>query len=276
MCFQVVFAVTEFVIIGLGQQFVENPPVDLATLYADMSPSILLVFILSTGSDPMGAFQRFASERGYQDRYLYMHCDIYTPFTHSLPKCHSQLSYICKYIHTWLNTPSVVHSLLLNIFFHIECVIHVSDNLQTDLIKIKNFSIWYLWRGFLLPWFSCKKGLHSSHFAQNWGTTGISAWTSILLLPTLHFYFRSHASFSIAVLITFSSTHTVISSCVCASPTYHNYSWGDQIWWVLLSFSHDIPHQISRSLIQRSHSYCLLVFIMTSCHPEMLLGTTLQ
>ncbi len=90
MCFQVVFAVTEFVIIGLGQQFVENPPVDLATLYADMSPSIPLVFILSTGSDPMGAFQRFASERGYQDRYLYMHCDIYTLLTHSLPKCHSQ------------------------------------------------------------------------------------------------------------------------------------------------------------------------------------------
>lgn len=67
MCFQVVFAVTEFVIIGLGQQFVENPPVDLATLYADMSPSIPLVFILSTGSDPMGAFQRFAKERVYQD-----------------------------------------------------------------------------------------------------------------------------------------------------------------------------------------------------------------
>uniref|UniRef100_A0A671M0J4 Dynein heavy chain ATP-binding dynein motor region domain-containing protein n=1 Tax=Sinocyclocheilus anshuiensis TaxID=1608454 RepID=A0A671M0J4_9TELE len=56
VCFQVVFAVTEFVIISLGQQFVENPPVDLATLYADMSPSIPLVFILSTGSDPMGAF----------------------------------------------------------------------------------------------------------------------------------------------------------------------------------------------------------------------------
>ncbi|XP_076873752.1 dynein axonemal heavy chain 6 isoform X2 [Brachyhypopomus gauderio] len=65
---QVVRAVTEFVIISLGQQFVENPPVDLATLYADMSPSTPLVFILSTGSDPMGAFQRFAKERGYLDR----------------------------------------------------------------------------------------------------------------------------------------------------------------------------------------------------------------
>ncbi|XP_030643583.1 dynein heavy chain 6, axonemal [Chanos chanos] len=65
---KLVFAVTEFVIVSLGKQFVENPPVDLATLYADMSPSTPLVFILSTGSDPMGAFQRFAKERGYLDR----------------------------------------------------------------------------------------------------------------------------------------------------------------------------------------------------------------
>ncbi|KAK6493365.1 dynein heavy chain 6 [Huso huso] len=65
---KVVFAVTDFVIESLGKQFVENPPVDLATLYNDMSPSTPLVFILSTGSDPMGAFQRFARERGYLDR----------------------------------------------------------------------------------------------------------------------------------------------------------------------------------------------------------------
>jgi len=76
--FQVVLAVTQFVIIGLGQQFVENPPVDLSTLYTDMSPTIPLVFILSTGSDPMGAFQRFANERGYQDRYCAL------TFIHSL------------------------------------------------------------------------------------------------------------------------------------------------------------------------------------------------
>lgn len=65
---QVVFAATEFVIVSLGKQFVENPPVDLANLYNDMSPSTPLVFILSTGSDPMGAFQRFAKDRGCLDR----------------------------------------------------------------------------------------------------------------------------------------------------------------------------------------------------------------
>ncbi|XP_029013318.1 dynein axonemal heavy chain 6 isoform X2 [Betta splendens] len=67
---KVVFAATEFVIVNLGKHFVENPPVDLANLYSDMSPSTPLVFILSTGSDPMGAFQRFAKERDCLDRVV--------------------------------------------------------------------------------------------------------------------------------------------------------------------------------------------------------------
>ncbi|XP_055452394.1 dynein axonemal heavy chain 6 [Psammomys obesus] len=65
---KVVFALTDFVIENLGKQFIETPPVDLATLYQDMSNSTPLVFILSTGSDPMGAFQRFARESGYAER----------------------------------------------------------------------------------------------------------------------------------------------------------------------------------------------------------------
>ncbi|XP_064233933.1 dynein axonemal heavy chain 6 isoform X10 [Aotus nancymaae] len=65
---KVVFALTDFVIENLGKQFVETPPVDLATLYQDMSFNTPLVFILSTGSDPMGAFQRFARESGYSER----------------------------------------------------------------------------------------------------------------------------------------------------------------------------------------------------------------
>ncbi|XP_021113900.1 dynein heavy chain 6, axonemal [Heterocephalus glaber] len=65
---KVVFAVTDFVIENLGKQFIETPPVDLATLYQDMSFSTPLVFILSTGSDPMDAFQRFSRETGYAER----------------------------------------------------------------------------------------------------------------------------------------------------------------------------------------------------------------
>ncbi|XP_072807658.1 dynein axonemal heavy chain 6 isoform X2 [Vicugna pacos] len=65
---KVVFALTDFVIENLGKCFIETPPVDLPTLYQDMSYSTPLVFILSTGSDPMGAFQRFARDSGYSGR----------------------------------------------------------------------------------------------------------------------------------------------------------------------------------------------------------------
>ncbi|XP_007947093.1 dynein axonemal heavy chain 6 [Orycteropus afer afer] len=65
---KVVFALTDFVIQNLGKRFIETPPVDLATLYQDMSYNTPLIFVLSTGSDPMGAFQRFARESGYSER----------------------------------------------------------------------------------------------------------------------------------------------------------------------------------------------------------------
>ena len=66
-----IFATTQYVQIDLGRQFVENPATDLATLYEDMSNITPLVFVLSTGSDPMGAFLRFAKECGYSDRYVW-------------------------------------------------------------------------------------------------------------------------------------------------------------------------------------------------------------
>ncbi|XP_053520536.1 dynein axonemal heavy chain 6 [Artibeus jamaicensis] len=65
---KVVFALTDFVIENLGKHFIETPPTDLPTLYQDMSYNTPLVFILSTGSDPLGAFQRFARESGYSER----------------------------------------------------------------------------------------------------------------------------------------------------------------------------------------------------------------
>lgn len=66
--FQVVFAVVDFVTENLGREFVESPPVQLSTLYRDMSNTTPLVFILSTGSDPMSSFLRFAREMEYSDR----------------------------------------------------------------------------------------------------------------------------------------------------------------------------------------------------------------
>lgn len=64
------FAVTNFVRENLGQSFVEPPPTDLPTLYIDMSNVTPLVFVLSTGSDPMGAFLRFCKEHDYLERFV--------------------------------------------------------------------------------------------------------------------------------------------------------------------------------------------------------------
>ena len=58
----------DFVTENLGREFVESPPVQLSTLYQDMSNTTPLVFILSTGSDPMSSFLRFAREMEYSDR----------------------------------------------------------------------------------------------------------------------------------------------------------------------------------------------------------------
>ena len=65
---RVITAIQDFVILNIGKQFVENPPVAIADLYESMTEKSPLVFVLSTGSDPMGAFQRFAAERDYLDR----------------------------------------------------------------------------------------------------------------------------------------------------------------------------------------------------------------
>ncbi|XP_059176449.1 dynein axonemal heavy chain 6-like [Physella acuta] len=60
-------AITEFVAQSLGKEFVESPPVALPELYENMSKVTPLVFVLSSGSDPMGAFLRFAKEMDVQD-----------------------------------------------------------------------------------------------------------------------------------------------------------------------------------------------------------------
>lgn len=54
---RVITAIQDFVILNIGKQFVENPPVQISELYDSMTEKSPLVFVLSTGSDPMGAFQ---------------------------------------------------------------------------------------------------------------------------------------------------------------------------------------------------------------------------
>ncbi|PSN37031.1 Dynein heavy chain 6 [Blattella germanica] len=65
---KLVFAITEYVKDKLGQNFVESPQIALGSLYKDTSKLTPLVFVLSTGSDPFGGFQRFAQEMGFKDK----------------------------------------------------------------------------------------------------------------------------------------------------------------------------------------------------------------
>ncbi|XP_049864535.1 dynein axonemal heavy chain 6 [Schistocerca gregaria] len=67
---KLVFAITAFVREKQGQSFIESPQVSLHVLYKDTSNVVPLIFVLSTGSDPFGAFQRFATEKGFRDRIL--------------------------------------------------------------------------------------------------------------------------------------------------------------------------------------------------------------
>ncbi|XP_023013028.2 dynein heavy chain at 16F isoform X2 [Leptinotarsa decemlineata] len=65
---KLVFAITEYVKIKLGKVFIESPQVSLNVLYQDTSNAVPLIFVLSTGSDPFGAFQRFAADMGFSDK----------------------------------------------------------------------------------------------------------------------------------------------------------------------------------------------------------------
>lgn len=57
---KIVLAVQSFVQQAMGLEFVNPPPFDLQACYNDSSAMVPLVFILSAGSDPMGAVLRAA------------------------------------------------------------------------------------------------------------------------------------------------------------------------------------------------------------------------
>ncbi|EDV29711.1 uncharacterized protein TRIADDRAFT_18356 [Trichoplax adhaerens] len=65
---EMIFAIFDFIIMNLGKEFVESPSTDLSILYQDMNQYTPLIFILSTGSDPMSGFQRFAKDQGFMSK----------------------------------------------------------------------------------------------------------------------------------------------------------------------------------------------------------------
>ncbi|KAH8862654.1 Dynein heavy chain 6, axonemal [Schistosoma japonicum] len=65
---KIIQAITNFIRISLGKEFIETPSCSLSILYKEMNCSTPLIFILSTGSDPMNQFQKFAKEFNYLER----------------------------------------------------------------------------------------------------------------------------------------------------------------------------------------------------------------
>jgi len=54
----------------MGEHFVKPPPFDLQACYNDSSNTCPLVFILSAGSDPMGAVLKAAEQMGREVSYI--------------------------------------------------------------------------------------------------------------------------------------------------------------------------------------------------------------
>lgn len=55
----------------LGAQYVEAPPFDLESSFADSNCCIPLIFILTPGTDPAQALLTFADEQGYGAKRLF-------------------------------------------------------------------------------------------------------------------------------------------------------------------------------------------------------------
>lgn len=61
-------AMTCYVGDTLGKEFVEAKTTSIASVYKDMTPSTPLIFILSAGSDPMSALQKYANEMEFLEK----------------------------------------------------------------------------------------------------------------------------------------------------------------------------------------------------------------
>ena len=65
---KIVNAVQNFIVEKVGQKFIEPPAFDLKKSYKDSNCKMPLVFILSSGTDPVADFAKFAIDMGMNDR----------------------------------------------------------------------------------------------------------------------------------------------------------------------------------------------------------------
>jgi dynein heavy chain len=59
---KIALAIQNFIVEKIGRPFIEPPTFNLAKSFKDSSITIPLIFVLSTGSDPVADFLRFAEE----------------------------------------------------------------------------------------------------------------------------------------------------------------------------------------------------------------------
>jgi dynein heavy chain len=65
---EVMLGLTCYIRDTLGKEFVESKTTSIAAVYEDMSPTMPLIFILSSGSDPMNSLQKFANEKDFIEK----------------------------------------------------------------------------------------------------------------------------------------------------------------------------------------------------------------
>ncbi|GBP22697.1 Dynein heavy chain 12, axonemal [Eumeta japonica] len=65
-------AISEFVDKTMGRKYITPPPLDISKAYADSNCLVPLLFILSPGSDPMGALIKYCERMGFSNRFSYI------------------------------------------------------------------------------------------------------------------------------------------------------------------------------------------------------------
>eukprot|EP00002_Diphylleia_rotans_P005088 TRINITY_DN140_c1_g1_i4.p1 TRINITY_DN140_c1_g1~~TRINITY_DN140_c1_g1_i4.p1 ORF type:complete len:4263 (+),score=965.99 TRINITY_DN140_c1_g1_i4:204-12992(+) len=65
---KVVPAIQDFIVSNMGQKYIEPPGLELLNSYKSSSPSIPLVFVLSSGVDPTAALLEFAKQQNMQEK----------------------------------------------------------------------------------------------------------------------------------------------------------------------------------------------------------------
>lgn len=66
---KVIMGVQAFVTEHMGQRFIEPPPFDLATCYKESAPTVPLIFVLSSGADPMADLLKLADEMKFGKKF---------------------------------------------------------------------------------------------------------------------------------------------------------------------------------------------------------------